>query len=91
MNHALYTLKDCCYLRWEIEERRLQIYGRKIPLLDIRARLMKQQEQYMRLTTDEEFQAMTRSEMLSLATKWHVHLPPDVSDLQLLNELAQAQ
>jgi len=44
---------------------------------------MKQHEQYTRLTTDEEFQLMTRSELLSQATMWHVCLPSDVSDNEL--------
>lgn len=52
---------------------------------------MKQHEQYMRLTTNEEFQVMTRSELLSQATKWHVCLPSDVSDNELRDQLAQAQ
>lgn len=87
-----YTLtKSAVTLDRNTEERKVQIFGRKIPLVDIHARLMKQHEQYMRLTTNKEFQVMKRSELLSQATMWHVCLPSDVSDNELCDQLAQAE
>ena len=74
-----------------IIEKRVQIYGRKIPLLEIRERLMKQHQRYMRLTTDEDLEALTRPDLILMATNCHLHLPPDVSDVQLRDQLALAQ
>ncbi len=40
------------------------IHGRKVPLEDLRNRLLKKHERYMRLNPNEKFDAMTRSEIL---------------------------
>ena len=74
-----------------IMQKQVQIYGRKIPLLDIRERLMEQHEMYMRQTTDAEFNALTKSELLQMATTCHIHLPSDPSDDQLRAQLALTQ
>ena len=74
-----------------IIEKTVQIYGRKIPLLDIRERLMKQHEAYMRQTTDAELKALTRPDILQMAANYHIHLPPDLSDDQLRAQLALFQ
>ena len=74
-----------------IIEKKVQIYGRKIPLLDVCERLMKQHEMYMRQTTDAEFKALTRPNLLQMATNYHIHLPPDLSDDQLRAQFALTQ
>ena len=73
-----------------IVEKEVQIHGRKIPLLEIRQRLMKIHHEYMRLTTDAELRVLTRQELLDMANKFHLPALPDVSDDHLRDQLALA-
>ena len=74
-----------------IIEKIVQIYGRKIPLLDIRERLMKQHEAYSRQTTDAEVTALSRPDILQTVGNYRIHLPPDLCDDQLLAQVALSQ
>ena len=52
---------------------------------------MKQQQQYMRLTTDEEFKALTRPNLIQMASTYHLESFPNLSDDQLRKQFALVQ
>ena len=74
-----------------VEEKEIQIHGQKIPLLELRERLMKEHEKYMRLMKDAELEALTRPDLIQMANKCHLHFPSNASDDDLRNRLTRAQ
>ena len=71
-----------------IVEKVIQVDGRKIPLLELRKRFIKQHQEYMRLTTDAELKAQTRPNLIHMANNIHLKFPTSVSDDQLRHHLA---
>ena len=67
-----------------VEIKDVHICGRKLPLCDIRVALLKKQEGYMRLFTNEQIDAMSREEIVSLMSIFHYVPSPNASleDLQ---------
>ena len=74
-----------------IVEKVIQVDGRKISLLELRKRFIKQHQEYMRLTTDAELKAQTRPNLIQMANKIHLKFPTSVSVDQLRHHLAHAQ
>ncbi len=82
--------------RWTIENGKLQeqvvqVYGRKIPLLILRERLLQQHEQFMRLTSDEQLQQSTREELLQMLNDLHKEIDPAVSTECLREKVREFQ
>ncbi len=67
----------------KLQEKVVQVYGRKIPLLLLRERLLRQHEQFMRLRSDEQLQQSTREELLKMLNDVHEKIDPTVSTERL--------
>ena len=50
------------------------MYGRKIPLLELRQRLLTRQEKFMRLMTDDDIQKLSREQIIDEMERAH-HIP----------------
>ena len=50
----------------QLQKTEMEVYGRKIPLLAIRKRLLKRHEEYMNLHTNEQLQEMSRSQLINI-------------------------
>ena len=50
------------------------IEGCKIPLIDIRDNMLKEQEQYMHLFTDSEITSMTEGDMQAMLKQNHINM-----------------
>ena len=66
------TLGEPCYphtiTQYSIEDGELKhkqttVYGRKIPLIELRKKLLLRQEPFMRLHTDEQLLVLTKSDL----------------------------
>ena len=53
-----YSIKD-----GELKQHEITVYGRKIPLLDLRKKLLLRHEPFMRLHTDEQLLALTKLDL----------------------------
>lgn len=52
-----------------VEKKTSVVYGRKIPLTEVRAKLLQKQEKYMHLLSDEVIDSMEICELKSLSMK----------------------
>ena len=71
----------------DIEFKTVEINGRKIPLTELRQTLLKKQEIYMRLTTPDEVNKMTREQLLSFMNSVHHKQDSDTPLEKLRTEL----
>ena len=55
---APYTLTKYSNVDGQPQKTEMEVYGRKIPLLEIRKRLLKRHEEYMHLHTNEQCQGL---------------------------------
>ena len=68
-----------------------QIYGRKIPLLERRTKLLKKQEQFMHLNTDERIDSLSLEKVKSRLDGFH-ELTTEISDhFALLKKLQRSR
>lgn len=74
-----------------IETTSVQISGRKIPLTDLRRRLIKKHEQFMQLSTDDDIQEMSKDQILDFMKSCHQRIQSDMSIDQLQANLAVLQ
>ncbi len=74
-----------------IQTRSVQINGRKIPLRELRSTLLKRQEKYLRLCTDQEISALSREQIVEILTAANSNVAPEVPLEQLRNQLAAPQ
>ena len=63
---APYKLTKYTIVDGEVKKTEMKVDGRKIPLLDIRQKLLNKHEKYMRLHTDSELQHMSRSALTAI-------------------------
>lgn len=52
-----------------VEKKTSLVYGRKIPLVDIRIKLLQKQEKFMRLLSEEEIDSMSLSNLRSFLSE----------------------
>lgn len=81
-----YTLKKTTIANdGTIQVKNVTLCGRKIPLLELRQRLLQQHQQYMRLTKPQDIEQMTKEEILSFMISNYQKVNPDDSlqELQL--------
>ena len=92
------TLGEPCYpqtlCKYTIKGGELQysetiVYGRKIPLIEVRRKLLKKHECLMHLHSDEEIARFTKSHLLELYKQHHIQLPSNLSEETLQSTLKQ--
>ena len=74
-----------------VVKKQLTVEGRKIPLLEIRSRLLREQEQYMHLNSDAEIQAMTAEEIYKKLLTYGVTAEASLTLTDLQSLLASHQ
>lgn len=74
-----------------VESTEVTVFGRKIPLAELHLRLLRRQEQYMRLLTDTQLQALSRPDLLQALTKFDITDHSEASDDDLRQSLAHYQ
>ena len=80
---APYTLTKYTVVSGEIQKSELELYGRKVPLIDIRRKLLQKHEIYMRLHTDAELDNMCSSEIVSTLNRANVVYDINAEEHQL--------
>ena len=70
----------------ELEYSQTVVYGRKIPLIEIRKKLLKKHECLMHVHSDEQISCFTKSHLLKL---YKQQLPNDLSEETLQTTLKQ--
>ena len=73
-------------MKWQ-----MKVDGRKIPLLDIKSKLLREHEQYMHLNTDEEIQTMTAEEISKKLLTYGVTAEPNLTLIEQQSLLASYQ
>ncbi len=68
----------------ELKKTEQTVYGRKIPLLDIRKKLLAKQEHLMHLHTDNEIDELSDDELRTLLLSKRIPLPEDNTSLKEL-------
>ncbi len=87
-----YTItKSVVTAQGNVETRKVQICGRKVPLLDLRKGLLQKHEKYMRLNTDCEIASLDREHLFEIAGTIHHDFPDSASMLTLQSDLAKLQ
>ena len=60
----------------DVVNKTVELHGRKIPLLELRQRLLTQQEKFMRLMTDNDIQKLSREQIIDEMER--IHHTPDL-------------
>ena len=93
-------LGDPCYpqtlINYTLREGKLQrsettVYGRKIPALEIRNRLLQKHQPFMHLHSDAEINNMLKPELIALLSKYQVQLPDELSENCLRRRLKECE
>jgi len=88
---APYKLTKYAIVDGEIRKTETNIHGRKIPLLDIRQKLLNTQEKYMRLHTDSDLQHMSRSALIAILERGNAGYSDRSSDVELREKVAKLE
>lgn len=92
------TLGEPCYphklIRYtvyngELKQTETTVYGRKIPLLELREKLLEKHLPFMYLHTDEQLLALNKSELMEVYTKRKLRLPSELSEEALRERLKE--
>ena len=75
----------------DIQMKCVEICGRKIPLVELRYRLLKKQEVYMHLSTDTDIQNMNTQQISNFFARIHQNVSNDANFEQLQSEIATLQ
>ena len=71
----------------ELERSETTVYGRKIPLTEVREKLLRKHERVMHLHTDNEFEAVQKEQILEIYKQRNIELPNELSEEVLCNAL----
>ena len=74
-----------------IETQEITVYGRKVPLLELREQMLKHHEKYMRLLTDYEINRLSKEDVKTQFKKQAVRFDDSLDLADLQNKLAQTQ
>ena len=89
---APFSLTKCTVTNeGNVELEKVQIYGRKIPLAELRHNILHKQEKYMHLFTDEQIDSMTTEEILGFMATAHHELDSNASHEVLRGQIKQLQ
>ena len=88
---APYTLTRCFIKDGKLEQEDVEVYGRKIPLLSLRQKLLISQEKFMRLETNEQLQQKSRHEIITQLDKLCEHFDPTLPTEDLRESLKHLQ
>jgi len=88
---APYTLTRCFIKDGKLQQEEVVVYGRKIPLLSVRQKLLISQEKFMRLETNEQLQQKSRHEIITQLDKSYEHFDPTLPIEQLRELLKYLQ
>ncbi|KAL5509921.1 hypothetical protein EMCRGX_G005368 [Ephydatia muelleri] len=75
----------------EVVEQPVAIYSRKVPMNEIRQRLLKNQEKYMRLQTDEQVDALSKDEAIKFLKQNQEHQFADMEITELRAKVKSLQ
>ena len=93
-----FTLGEPCYphklIRYtvhngELKQTETTVYGRKIPLLELRQKLLEKHLPLMYLHTDEQLLALNKSELMDVYAKRKLRLPSEISEDALREKLKE--
>ena len=85
------TIEKYCTVGGNVTKVTTTVYGRKIPLLQIREKLLITHEQFMHLHTDQEILAMSPSELTDHHRQKSIRIPEDTSLENLQHSLTKAE
>ena len=100
LEHGTLTLGEPCHphklVRYTTSggvliQREVMAYGRKIPLMTIREKILKKHERLMHLHTDEQIEKMEKNELLQFFENHQVQLPCVVTEDSLRKRLSQLE
>ena len=74
----------------EVNTKQIELHGRKIPLLELRQKLLHRQEKYMKIMTDVEIKSLTKEEIMQMLCLHHT-CNPDTQLEALQLQLAALQ
>ena len=77
------TLTKRSIVNGELTIQEETVYGRKIPSMSIRIKLLQKHEPYMQLQTDMELKSITTQELIQHYQKLHIKLPDEITDENL--------
>ena len=75
----------------ELERSETTVYGRKIPLTEVREKLLRKHEKVMYLHTDNEFEALQKEQMLEMYKQRNIELPNELSEGVLRNTMREQE
>lgn len=84
-----HTIKKYRVKDGEIQATETVVYGRKIPLLQIRKKLLEKHKSIMHLHTDEELSSLQKTELLDAFSSRNIELPQDLSEHNLRTKLKE--
>ena len=65
----------------------VKVHGRKVPLLQLRQKLLQQQEKYMHLLSNEEVEGMNEDSLCDFMKLVHKPIPSQASVMQLQDHI----
>ena len=82
-----YTLRQMTFDKGKLVESFTTVYGRKLPLAELRSKLLKAHERFMRLQTDQDIHAIPQSDLLSQLSSLSLPISDSIPIAQLLYHL----
>ena len=79
---APFTLTYYSIANGQLEKSHIVVTGRKFPLIELRKKFLVNHERYMRLSTDEEIDAMSVEDLQDMMSKWNEDSPDCVNKLR---------
>ena len=79
---APFTLTQYSIANGQLEKSHIVVTGRKFPLIELRKKFLANHERYMRLSTDEEIDAMSVENLQGMMSKWNEDSPDCADNLR---------
>jgi len=88
---APYTLTRWTVNKGEVEENKVEVYSKRIPLTDVRKKLLEAQEELMHLDTDEQLENKSREELVHMLVKANEATHPHQTTAELREQVKHLQ